>query len=36
MGNQILDWQYEYYWQHKHPDYFGRPRWDYINGSEGN
>jgi hypothetical protein len=26
MGNFILDWQYQYYWQHKDPAYFAQPR----------
>ena len=26
MGNEMLDWQYQYYWQHKSPDYWARPR----------
>ena len=27
MGNQVLDWQYEYLWEHKHPAYFAQPRY---------
>ena len=26
MGNGILDWQYQFYWQHKNPAYWARPR----------
>jgi len=26
MGNQVLDWQYQYLWEHKHPAYFAQPR----------
>ena len=27
MGNQVLDWQYQYLWEHKHPAYFAQPRY---------
>jgi hypothetical protein len=27
MGNQILDWQYQYLWEHKHAAYFAQPRY---------
>jgi hypothetical protein len=27
MGNQVLDWQYQYLWQNKHAAYFAQPRY---------
>ncbi len=27
MGNQVLDWQYQYLWEHKHAAYFAQPRY---------
>jgi len=27
IGNQILDWQYEYLWELTNPAYFGKTRW---------
>lgn len=27
MGNQVLDWQYQYLWEYKHPAYFAQPRY---------
>jgi hypothetical protein len=27
IGNQILDWQYQYLWDFTNPDYFGKTRW---------
>ncbi len=27
IGNQILDWQYRYFWEFTNPDYFGKTRW---------
>jgi hypothetical protein len=27
IGNQILDWQYQYLWELTNPDYFGKTRW---------
>ncbi len=26
LGNEMLDWQYAFAWDHKHPDYFAQPR----------
>ncbi len=27
LGNQLLDWQYEYLWEFTNPDYFAKTRW---------
>ncbi len=27
IGNQILDWQYRYFWDATNPDYFAKTRW---------
>jgi hypothetical protein len=27
IGNQILDWQYQYLWEFTTPEYFGKTRW---------
>ncbi len=27
VGNQILDWQYRYFWNATNPDYFAKTRW---------
>jgi hypothetical protein len=27
IGNQILDWQYQYFWEFTTPEYFGKTRW---------
>ncbi len=27
LGNQVLDWQYQYLWEHKHAAYFAQPRY---------
>lgn len=27
LGNALLDWQYEYLWEHTNDDYFARTRW---------
>ncbi|MHB8971717.1 MAG: hypothetical protein ACYC3X_17085 [Pirellulaceae bacterium] len=27
MGNQVLDWQYQYLWEHKHSAHFAQPRY---------
>ncbi len=27
IGNQILDWQYRYFWEFTNPEYFGKTRW---------
>lgn len=27
LGNQLLDWQYAYFWEHTNPDYFAKTRW---------
>jgi hypothetical protein len=27
IGNQILDWQYQYLWELTNPEYFGKTRW---------
>jgi hypothetical protein len=27
IGNQVLDWQYRYFWDLTNPDYFGKTRW---------
>ena len=27
IGNQILDWQYRYFWDTTNPDYFAKTRW---------
>jgi hypothetical protein len=27
IGNQILDWQYQYFWEFTNPEYFGKTRW---------
>ena len=27
LGNQLLDWQYEYLWDFTNPDYFAKTRW---------
>ena len=27
LGNQLLDWQYAYFWEFTNPDYFAKTRW---------
>jgi hypothetical protein len=27
LGNQLLDWQYQYLWEFTNPDYFAKTRW---------
>ena len=27
IGNQILDWQYQFFWEFTNPEYFGKTRW---------
>ncbi len=27
LGNQLLDWQYQYLWEFTNPDYFAKSRW---------
>ncbi|MGH9544909.1 MAG: hypothetical protein ACRD23_06805 [Terriglobales bacterium] len=27
LGNQLLDWQYEYFWEFTNPEYFAKTRW---------